>query len=1146
MLLLASSVAALTAGGASHAQTAPPAGEVELGDVVVTARRVEENIQEVPLAVTALSQTKLDALVVDNTTDLTKLSPGLQVNSCSSGGLSGGNACQINIRGFSSTRGTDFGAIAIYFADAPGMFTSTYDLQSIQVLKGPQGTLFGDTTTGGALLYTPKKPNGDAGGFVSAEAGNYSYREVTGAYENALLDDKVMFRVAGQYRERDGYVTVHAPRSEDYKANDTYQLYLRGSLVLRPFDNFENYTVALWQKDRSAGGVGPIIYTDPRFFSAAVRNAVPSANPTTAAAYEYFSGAAPPAGLSWSQIALAALARQTAAGPNEIWSDVNGFYLRESAGIVNQTRFDISENLYIRNIYQLRWIPKQVGGAANYDGTDAPILQQNGFRPPTAANAYDGGYAVVDNGWDNRQWTNEIQVVGDFWEGRVQAQAGYFHREDRPGDYVGFFPYPFPRPATQLVVTNAAMNNGRLTDAACAAIPAPAPCVRLSRFSRKSDAVFGQATFAVTDQLNITAGVRRTKTAESVTESAIFQPTLVTYRGVGGGTATLPLPTPDPQQYANVPTTRTNAPGFKSTTYSVTADYKLNDDILVYLAHRKGFKPGGLNTTLPTGDPQAQFAPESLKDLELGVKADWEIGSLRGRTNLAVYKDWYSSIQTQTRIPTSLQPITVNGGEADFKGLELETTVVLTDWFSVSGHVAYQKNRYTEYTETTFCANQLWRAVPGGSCEGLPTNTPIVIDHANGVLKIQPAGQAERVYTFRPDRFNIPLTWSIRPELNLESVLNERITVGLNIYHSDGGDRRRRRPVELRGCRAVRRGIVERPGVGPRYVQLPEIHQCRSARGLEAHPRLERQRLPACHQPDQRALPCERRGDLRQRRHLGADQQRAPDGADGIALRLLTAVAWARGFRRAPPFSDAVLPTVCQFQLPNAVFWRLISPSVESASGRRSVRPITGRVDVAAKRLRRIAVRSSKLRLSLLVVAGAVAWSGEAAAQAAPAPRRSEPVEIGDVVVTARRVEENIQEVPLAVTALSQTRLDALVVDNVSDLNKLAPGLQINGCVSGSLTGGSMCQVTIRGFTSTRNTAFGSIATYFADAPGMFTSSFDLVNLQVLKGPQGTLFGDTTTGGALLYTPRKPSGETGGLHQRRGGQPPLSRAHRRL
>ncbi len=793
---LAGSPAAADAADAAPARAAPV---TDLGDVVVTARRVEERIQDVPIAVTALSQNKLDTLVVNNVADLNKLAPGMQINGCVSGSSTGGNSCQITIRGFTSTRGSAFGSIGVYFADAPSMFTSNYDLQSIQVLKGPQGTLFGDTVTGGALLYTPKKPSGlKNSGFVSLEGGNLNYHELTGAYEDSFADGKISYRLAGQYRRRAGYAKVHYSFGGTGEVGDVNQLYLRGSLVLKPIEHLENYTVVLFQKDKYNGGVSLVGYTDPRFFSAALRNTIPSATPATAALYEYFTGQLPPAGLTYPQIALAQFNRQAAAGFDETWSDVDGHTMKSYIGIVNQTKWTFNDHLYVRNIYQLRWLPKQIGGNGNYDGVDEPLLQQYGYLKRTAATAYSNDFAEVDNGYNNRQWTDEVQVVGDLFNNRLQLQGGYFHREDRAGDFTGFFPYPYPGPSTPQILSGVAIAGGNSPAATCVArgVPAGTPCFTVTRFSRQSDALFGQATWAVTDKLKLTGGVRRSVITPGVTETGTFATTLSNYTASNGVVVRQPIPIFDPTMIASAPITQTQQPGYKSTTYSITADYKLNDDTLLYIAHRKGFKPGGTNPTLPLTDPLFSFGPETVKDLEFGLKWDWTLAGFTGRTNLAAYKDWYANIQTATRQGGTIL-VTINGGQAEFRGAELEASVTTPNRiFSISGQVAWEDNKYTEYVETTSCQVQFWRQVPGGQCDtalGIPGTTAITVDHAAGKLTIAavaptaalPAGRAALNYTFRPDRIGAsPLTWSIRPEIHLEPLLGEDITMSMNIYHA--------------------------------------------------------------------------------------------------------------------------------------------------------------------------------------------------------------------------------------------------------------------------------------------------------------------------------------------------------------------------
>jgi iron complex outermembrane receptor protein len=136
--------------------------------------------------------------------------------------------------------------VVTYFADVPisgagaGLF---YDLESVQVAAGPQGTLFGKNTTGGAVLFVPKKPVNDFEGSVEFGMGNYNMKTATAVVNVPLVDDKVLLRVAGQFLDRDGFTIDRGPffAGKDYDNRDYWAL--RVSLLLRPFDNLENTTI---------------------------------------------------------------------------------------------------------------------------------------------------------------------------------------------------------------------------------------------------------------------------------------------------------------------------------------------------------------------------------------------------------------------------------------------------------------------------------------------------------------------------------------------------------------------------------------------------------------------------------------------------------------------------------------------------------------------------------------------------------------------------------------------------------------------------------------------------------------------------------------------------------------------------------------
>src|SRR6187401_3646576 len=206
----------ITAGNAG-AQTPTATGAEEqqaegLESIVVTARRREESLQDTPVAITALSAAALDRQQIVSTTDLDKVAPNIQFHSY--GTLTGNNsAAQVFIRGIGQTDATpavDPG-VGIYIDDvymgrSVGGAMEFRDIANVQILRGPQGTLFGRNTIGGAVLLTTNAPGNEAGNSIRVGVGEDNLHELFGAFD-IPLGDQFSARVAVGGRERDGYVT---------------------------------------------------------------------------------------------------------------------------------------------------------------------------------------------------------------------------------------------------------------------------------------------------------------------------------------------------------------------------------------------------------------------------------------------------------------------------------------------------------------------------------------------------------------------------------------------------------------------------------------------------------------------------------------------------------------------------------------------------------------------------------------------------------------------------------------------------------------------------------------------------------------------------------------------------------------------------
>jgi iron complex outermembrane receptor protein len=229
-----------------------------LDEVVVTARRVEENIQTVPISITAITSETIADKSVLNLSDLERLTPGLFYSPF------GANQTAPTLRGVGTyAAGDAVRPVVTYFAEVPIWPTEgtppVFDLANIQVLKGPQGTLFGRNAYAGAVLLTPVAPQPDFGGYLKLAAGNYAYKSVEGAINLPIVEDKLAVRLSGLYQRRDGYTkNISGPDADDLKENN-----LRLSVLFTPIDNLK-ITEILDYRDSPAHGQGNInLNVDP-------------------------------------------------------------------------------------------------------------------------------------------------------------------------------------------------------------------------------------------------------------------------------------------------------------------------------------------------------------------------------------------------------------------------------------------------------------------------------------------------------------------------------------------------------------------------------------------------------------------------------------------------------------------------------------------------------------------------------------------------------------------------------------------------------------------------------------------------------------------------------------------------------------------
>jgi iron complex outermembrane recepter protein len=369
--------------------TSSQSDKSDLGEITVTARRREENLNTVPVAITALTGAELRSKGVETAADLQNFVPSLSV---SSSGPTRDDYI-FAIRGMGPTGGSGPGAVlggggtgvVAYFAEVPttaagpGLF---YDLENVQVIEGPQGTLFGKNTTGGAILFVPRKPTNDFEGYVDASAGNYNMKSATVAVNVPLIDDELLVRFSAEGQKRDGFTVDRGPfyPGKDYDNRNFWAGRL--SIVFRPIDAVENYTiVSVLDSDEHGDG----------FVLSAVN----------------------PAGPFAAQL-LPILAQQQAAGVRSTSLSDDEVDHRYNYGIINTTRWSLSEAVQFKNIFSY-----QVEKWRNSEDIDgSPLILDDLVTPEGAA-------------WHTQvgTYTEEPQLQGTSLGGNLKWTVGAYYED---------------------------------------------------------------------------------------------------------------------------------------------------------------------------------------------------------------------------------------------------------------------------------------------------------------------------------------------------------------------------------------------------------------------------------------------------------------------------------------------------------------------------------------------------------------------------------------------------------------------------------------------------------------------------------------------------------------------------------------------
>ena len=560
-------------------------------EILITARRREESLQEVPVSVNAFSDIRLQEASVTKLSDLTALSPGLRFQA-----EGGQTNTSVSMRGLSKLPiGEGIPAVVLYFNEAPmpgeGINLPIYDLANIQVLKGPQGTLFGRNTLGGAILMTSKPPGYEQDAYLQTTVGDYNLWEVQGAGNLTLIEDKLALRVAAQARDQDGF-TKNLSGGRDF--DDVNERSVRLSLLFDPLENLSNLLVADYFESHQQPG-GQVIHDyHPSAFG-------PQAAIFDAALRPYVEG-------------------QRRAGPHKVYSDLDNPHAdRRSWGAVNKTTWDIADNITVQNIFSYReaFVSTQINTGGN-----GPLNVE------LAPGFFSDFVLFRASSVMRREFlTNEIQLQGSSLGDRLEWIAGYFYNNDKANGPMG----------SQFQIFDPLFDGPDLSYSA-------------SYVENENEAIFAQIGYDLTDTLTFNLGVRYSW--DKVTGCGGSRPDRYISLGECKSIAALDLPDgtgiskvkgEEPTYTVGLDWQATDDLFFYITHRYGYRGVGLNSPSFEtqFTTGGEGCELAGVAVTCPDLRPFQTTGKETVEDFEIGMKSDWYFNDVAARLNVSVFQMKY-------------------------------------------------------------------------------------------------------------------------------------------------------------------------------------------------------------------------------------------------------------------------------------------------------------------------------------------------------------------------------------------------------------------------------------------------------------------------------------------------------------------------
>lgn len=768
MLAAISSVALATAIGSStaFAQTADVAEAEQdnsrVDDIVVTAQRREERLQDVPIAASAFGEALLERLNIDSTLDVAKFVPSLVAQHNTGLGTANG----YYLRGIGNTESiatfdTPVGSYIddVYVARQNSNNFYFFDVERIEVLRGPQGTLFGRNTSGGSVNLFVRKPADEFGGYAAGGVGSYGYREVRGTVDVPVIEG-VRTKLSGYRVYSDGYVK-NVVTGDRLNGDNSWGI--RGATSIDVAPTITWNPAVTYIEDRGLN----ILNTecsrldptdcDGRFSATALTNPL---NTTTG---RFVTTNAPVSG------------------------EKGGFGLGNRVKnllITSNLKFDlgpaalelITGYIDTRQRYAIDFFD----GRSNAPGytfagaTPVPTFTANQVNPPISNNP-NGNFTLTNIG-RFKQFSQELKLAGSAFGGAVDYVAGLFYFQERNRtDYADIF--------GSTLLADRVLDN-----------------------DVTSYAAYAQGDWQVTPELTATVGLRYTDETKKI-DFFDNRPACAASQTAAGCISSANIVAAAFPSGASIPLEQTA----RKLTPRFALSYAASRDFLFYASATKGFRSGGWNARSSTVATILPFGPETTWSYEGGTKTEWLDGKLR--FNATAFYTEISGLQVLSSFvnPTSGALTFISGNYANQtnKGLELEFQAVPVAGLTLFANFGFQDPKYeidrnaptrSEYNVLSVNAQQSeCRAALGGTASPLVGDTRAAATRAQsycGAGIVTPNGDISRVV--RAPRFTASGGISYRFDTGSTGVLIPSVSVShygqsetgssnINIYQDSSG-----------------------------------------------------------------------------------------------------------------------------------------------------------------------------------------------------------------------------------------------------------------------------------------------------------------------------------------------------------------------